>query len=148
MTADEAMAIVREHGVVLASAKGPVPRLADFIAGESIKGSWWAHAKSHDIFTIFQKVGGSPDILVCRLVNGKVTFVHRRLWPALVRVAHRFQANQLAQVHQEHTPAGHHVSRELSYPKWVPPEVIEAAQHLGEQEACGALGPCATLPNE
>src|ERR1700676_3106284 len=81
MTADEAMAFVREHGVVLASAKGPVPRLADVIAGESIKGSWWAHAKSHDIFNIIQEVGESPDILIRRLVNGKVPFVLRRLWP-------------------------------------------------------------------
>jgi len=148
MTADEAIAIVREHGIVLASAKGPVPRLADFIAGESIKGSWWAHPKNHQIFAIFQAVGESPDIVICRLVNGKLTFVHRRLWPALVRVAHRFQANHLAQVHQEHTAAGHHVSRELSYPKWVPPEVIEQAQHLSEQEACSALGPWATLPEK
>ena len=148
MTADEAMAFVREHGVVLASAKGPVPRLADVIAGESIKGSWWAHAKSHDIFNIIQEVGESPAILIRRLVNGKVTFVLRRLWPALVRVAHRFEANQLAQVHQEHTPAGHHVSRELSYPKWVPPEVVEEAQRLTEQEACSALGPWVTLPRK
>ena len=148
MTADEAMAFVREHGVVLASAKGPVPRLADVIAGESIKGSWWAHAKSHDIFNIIQEVGESPAVLIRRLVNGKVTFVHRRLWPALVRVAHRFPANQLAQVHQEHTPAGHHVSRELSYPKWVPPEVVEEAQRLTEQEACSALGPWVTLPRK
>ena len=148
MTADEAMAFVREHGVVLAAAKGPVPRLADFIAGEPIKGSWWAHPKSHEIFAIFQEVDESPDILICRLVNGKVTFVHRRLWPALVRVAHRFQANQLAQLHQEHTPSGHHVSRELSYPKWVPPEVTEQAHRLSEQEACSALGPWATLPRK
>ena len=148
MTADEAMAFVREQGIVLASAKGPAPRLADVIAGESIKGSWWAHAKSHDIFNIIQEVGESPDILICRLVNGKVTFVHRRLWPALVRVAHRFPANQLAQVHQEHTPSGHHVSRELSYPKWVPPEVVEEAQRLTEQEACSALGPWVTLPRK
>ena len=148
MTADEAMAFVREHGVVLASAKGPVPRLADVIAGESIKGSWWAHPKSRAIFAIFREVDESPEILTCRLVKGKVTFVHRRLWPALVRVAHRFQANQLAQVHQGHTPSGHHVSRELPYPKWVPPEVIEEAQRLGEQEACSALGRWATLPRK
>ena len=148
MTTDQAIGIVRKHGVVLASAKGPVPRLADIIAGESIKGSWWAHPKSHEIFAIFQEVGESPDILVCRLVNGKVTFVHRRLWPALVRVADRFQANQLAQVHQEHTPSGHHASRELSYAKWVPPEVVEQAQRLSEQEAWSALGPLATLPDK
>src|ERR1700737_3469785 len=148
MTADQAMAIVREHGVVLASAKGPAPRLAELIAGESIKGSWWAHPKGHKIFAIFQQIDKSPDILVCRLVNGKVTFVHRRLWPALVRVAHRFQANQLAQLHQEHTPSGHHVSRELSYPRWVPPEASEEAHRLSEQEACSALGPSATLSEQ
>ena len=141
MTPDEAMSIIREHGVVLASAKGPVPRLAEIIAGESIKGSWWAHAKGREIFAIFRELGESPDILICRLVGGKVTFVHRRLWPALVRVAHRFKANQLAQVHQEHTSSGHHVSHELPFPKWVPPEVIEEAQRLSEQEACRALGP-------
>jgi hypothetical protein len=148
MTADEAIAIVREHGIVLASAKGQVPRLADVIAGESIKGSWWAHPKGHEIFAIFQAVGKSPDILICRLVDGKVTFVHRRLWPALVRVAHRFPANHLAQVRQEHTPSGHHVSRELSYPRWVPPEVIEEARRLSEQQACSALGAWATLPSK
>lgn len=148
MTADEAMSFVREHGVVLASAKGPVPRLAEVIAGETVKGSWWAHAKSHQVFAIFQQIGESPDILVCRLVNGKVTFVHRRLWPALVRVADHFHADQLAQVHQEHTASGHHVNHELPFPKWVPREVIEKAQRLSEQEACSALGPWATLPNK
>ena len=148
MTADEAMAIVREHGVVLASAKGPAPRLAEIIAGESIKGSWWAHSKGHEIFAIFKQIGESPDILVCRLVNGKVTFVHRRLWPALVRVAHRFEANQLAQVHEEHMPSGHHVSHELPFPKWVPPEVCADAQRLSEDEACSALGPWLTSPEK
>jgi hypothetical protein len=54
----------------------------------------------------------------------------------------------VAQVHQEHTPARHHVSRELSYPKWVPAEVVEEAQHLSEQEACSVLGPWAMLPDK
>src|SRR5437868_7284035 len=100
MTADQAMAFIREHGVVLASAKGSVPRLADFIAGESIKGSWWAHPKSGEIFAIFQEIGESPDIMICRVLNGKVTIVHRRLWTDLVRVAHLFYANQIEKVIQ------------------------------------------------
>lgn len=54
MTADEALSFIREHGIVLASAKGPIPRLADAIAGESIRGSWWAHPKSHQIFDVFK----------------------------------------------------------------------------------------------
>jgi hypothetical protein len=34
MTAVEALAFVEAHGVVLVSAKGPVPRLTEAIAGE------------------------------------------------------------------------------------------------------------------
>jgi hypothetical protein len=71
MTVDEAMSFVREHGVVLASAKGLVPRLAEVIVGKSIKGSWWAHAKSHQIFAIFQEVEESSDILICYLDRRK-----------------------------------------------------------------------------
>jgi hypothetical protein len=141
MTADEALSFIREHGVVLASAKGPTPRLAEVIAGEPIRGSWWAHPKSHQIFAIFQKVSESPDILVCRLVNRKVTFVHRRLWPALVRLADFLPADQLSQVQEQHTPSGHHVSHDVPFPKWVPREVLEEAQRLSEQDARSALGP-------
>ena len=147
MTAEHALAFVREHGVVLASAKGAVPRLTEVIIDEPIKGSWWAHPKSHQIFAILQAVTDSEDILVCRLVDGKVTLVHRRLWPALVRVAGRFSPARIAQVRQVHTPSGHHVSREVPFPKWVPAEVKEKARGIGEQEALIALGPWTLPPN-
>ena len=144
MTADDAMSFVREHGIVLASGKGPVPRLAEVIAGEPIKGSWWAHPNGRQIFAIFGMLSESPDILVCRLVEGKVTFVHRRLWPALVRAANHFRPEQLAQVHQEHTPSGYHVSREIPFPEWVPREVVDAAGRLSEEDARAALGTAAS----
>src|SRR5277367_6832322 len=102
MTPDQALDFVREHGVVLASAKGPVPRMAEVIAGEPVKGSWWAHPKSHAIFAAFQALEDCPDLLVCRLVKGKITFVHRRLWPALIRAADRFPPERLARIRQEH----------------------------------------------
>ena len=147
MTAEEALAFVREHGVVLVSAKGAVPRLTEAIAGEPIKGSWWGHAKGRQIFAILQVVTQSKDILVCRLVDGKVTLVHRRLWPALVRLAERFPPDQVAQVRQEHTPYGHHVSREVPFPKWVPADVTTEAGRIDLQEALSALGSWATVSN-
>ena len=140
MTAAEAIAFVREHGVVLASARGAVHRLTEVIVDGPIKGSWWAHPKSHHIFAILQAVTDSEDILVCRLVDGKLTLVHRRLWPALVRVADRFPATRIAKVREEHTPSGHHVSREVPFPKWVPTEVKEQAKRINEKEALTALG--------
>lgn len=147
MTAAEAVAFVREHGVVLVSSKGAVPRLTEAIVGGPIKGSWWGHPKSHQIFAILQVVTASKDILVCRLVDGRVTLVHRRLWPALVRLAERFPPDQIARVRQQHTPSGQHVNRELAFPKWVPAEVKNEAKHIDEQAALIALGPWTTLPN-
>jgi len=144
MTAEEAIAFVRAQGVVLVSGKGAVPRLTEVIAGEPIKGSWWAHPKSHQIFAILQAVTDSKEILMCRLVDRKVTLVHRRLWPALVRVAGRFGPDQIAQVREEHTPSGRHATRVVPFPKWVPPEVKEEAKSISEPEALAALGPWAT----
>ncbi|HVS83638.1 MAG TPA: hypothetical protein VHE60_18045 [Pyrinomonadaceae bacterium] len=148
MTAAEAISFIQEHGVVLASAKGPVPRLTEAIVDEPIKGSWWAHSRSHQIFAVLEAIADSDDVLVCRLVNGKVTFIHRRLWPALVRVAKRFPSAQIAQVHEVHTASGRHVTREVPFPKWVPPDVVEHAKGMSEKEALDALGPWASTSRQ
>jgi hypothetical protein len=66
--------------------------------------------------------------------------VHRRLWPALVRVAHRFDPARLAQVSEEHTSNGRHARSELAFPLWVPAEVREAAERLSENQALEELG--------
>lgn len=144
MTAAEALVFIEQHGVVLASAKGPVPRLTEAIAGEPIKGSWWGHPKGQQVFLILEAVTESHSVLVCRLVKGKITFVHRRLWPALVRLAKRFSPDQIAQVKQEHTSSGRHVNKEVPFPRWVPAAVIRQAKSMTEAEAIAALGDWAT----
>lgn len=138
---------MRRRGVVLASAKGPVPNLAAAVAGAPIKGGWWAHPKGREIFNVLGAVADSPDVLVCRLVGGKVTFVHRRLWPALVRAAGRFPAARLASVREEHTPSGRHVSRSVPFPSWVPAGARQAARRLSEPAALAALGAWAAPHN-
>jgi hypothetical protein len=141
METKDALAFVREHGIVLLSARGPVPNLAEAIAGSPILGSWWGHPKAYHIFRVFGSVCDSPDVLQCRLINGKVTLVHRRLWPALVRVASRLPKQGLAAVRQEHTPRGSHRVIETPYPKWVPRDVIKIARQLAVKEACAQLEP-------
>ena len=148
MTTGGALAYVRKHGVVLVSAQGPVPKLVEAIAGEPIKGSWWGHPKGREIFNTLEAVTDSPDILVCRLVSNKLTLAHKRVWPAMVRVAKHFPPRQLAQVRQEHTSSGKHVNRETPFPKWVPAEISKKARTLTEKEAIRILGRWAlTLPN-
>ena len=140
MTSRQALAFIRKHGVVLEAARGPVPSLAEAVAGGPIRGSWWSHPKGREIFALTRLVRASDDVLVCRLVVGKITFVHRRLWPSLVRVAHRLPRKRLSCVAEVHTRSGRHVMRELAFPKWVPPEVAAAAEHLSEERALKELG--------
>jgi hypothetical protein len=144
VTTAEALAFVRTHGVVLESASGPVPSLAEAIVGAPIHGSWWGHARSHEIFALTRAVRDCPDVLVCRLVGGKITYVHRRLWPALVRVAEGFPRKSLAKVHEQHTASGKHVSDEVAYPTWVSRELADQARELDERSALHALGPWCT----
>ena len=141
MSAADALAFIEEHGVVLVAGKGPVPRLVEVIVGEPIKGSWWGHPASHRIFAVLQAVEESGELLVCRLVEGKVTLVHRRLWPALARLERRFTRQQLAQIHQEHTASGKHANRVVEFPAWVPESVLAASRRMSDEEAEQILAP-------
>jgi hypothetical protein len=110
--------------VVLQAARGPVPSLAEAITGGPIRGSWWGHPKGHEIFRVAEAVCESDDVLVCKLVEGKLTYVHRRLWPALVKLASRYRREHLAKVWNEHTRTGAHRPRKTPFPEWVPAAVL------------------------
>lgn len=135
MNLEDAAAFVRERGIVLESARGPVPSLAEAIAGEPIRGDWWSHPRAGDIFRITRAIRAQDTILVCRLVASKVTFVHQRLWPALVRVGCRIHAERLAQLHERHTASGEHAIVEIPFPTWVSAEVSNQATRLDEGTA-------------
>ena len=141
MTPAEALAFVRTHGLVLESGTGPVASLAVTVAGGPIRGSWWAHAQGREIFAVTRVIRDRPDVLVCRLVDGKITYVHRRLWPALVRLAARFPHSNLAQIIELHTASGKHAIEERRFPDWVPGEVTAQAADLDEEGAVRQLGP-------
>lgn len=134
-SAPEALALVRRHGVVLVSARGRGPNLVEAIAGRPVKGSWWGHPHGKRIFSVLTAVTESDDVLVCRLIDGKITLVHRRLWPALVRLAADFPPERIARVLDGHTASGRHVSRSLASPAWVAPAIAQEAEALGETQA-------------
>jgi hypothetical protein len=52
-----------------------------------VHGSWWSHPKGRAIFAAIRGLEHDADALVVPLVGGKVTFVHRDLWSALLAVA-------------------------------------------------------------
>ena len=73
-----ALRFIESQGVVLASAKGPVPRLIEAIAGERISGNWWSHPRANQIYNVMAEACESEQVLVCRLINGNVTLIHYR----------------------------------------------------------------------
>ena len=78
-----------------------LPNLAALVAGETVSGSWWGHRAGHEIFNTAGELDDHPDVLTTKLVAGKVTFVHRRLFPALVVIGSAREKWQI-----ERLPAG------------------------------------------
>jgi hypothetical protein len=140
VTHAQALAFVALHGLVLESGSGPVPQLAATVAGEAIHGSWWAHERAREIFALTRTLRSCPDVLVCRLVDGKITYVHRRLWPALVRLEGRFARARLARIREVHSAGGRHALEETGFPGWVCPEVAAQAARLSDEAALAELG--------
>jgi hypothetical protein len=143
-TKKEALDFVKRHGAVLESAKGTIPSLAQAIAGEAIRGSWWGHPKGNQIYMLLNDVSDSPDVVRCRLVDGKITLVHRRLWPALVKMASAFDSDRLSAVDEEHTATGAHRMTTVKFPDWVSDDVHAAAKSISVAEAEEQLGPLLT----
>jgi hypothetical protein len=145
MNAADALRFVEKHGVVLESARhASVPSLAEALAGAPIRGSWWSHPKGREIFAATRAVREAPEVLVCRIVDGKVSFAHERIWPALVRLSHAFANKNLARVRETHTERGTHRVENIAFPKWVPASTSAAAERMSEADARAALG--ALLP--
>jgi hypothetical protein len=139
VTPKQAIAFVKAHGVVLESARGPVPNLAEAIVGEPVRGSWWSHSRANEILVATRAVRAFADVLVCRLIDGKVTYIHRRLWPALVRLANRFPLERLAALREVHTSTGRHEILATPFPAWVPEDVQRTAAGLPDAEAVALL---------
>jgi hypothetical protein len=135
------VSFVEKHGIVLASARGPVPSIAEKVAGEPIVGSWWAHPKGKAIFAALSEVDDSDDVRCFKLVDGKVTFVHRRAWPALVRLARGgvVPTERAASVQQEHLPTGEHRNFTTPFPDWVDDATARAADKLTVEQARSLL---------
>lgn len=131
---------VEKHGVVLEGGRGPRLSLAEAVAGERINGSWWRHKKARAIFRATRAVRDCNEVLVCRLAGGKITYVHRRLWPAIVRLANTLDKKTLAALREEHTRLGAHKIRTVPFPRWVPPDVRQAAKNISDEQARLQLG--------
>ncbi|HEV2386209.1 MAG TPA: hypothetical protein VGS20_03035 [Candidatus Acidoferrales bacterium] len=83
---------------MLLLADNRLPSVARLVTGEPIRGSWWAHPQSHAIFQASSRLAGHRDVLKAKLIGGKVTFIHRDLWPALYAVGTAREAWQISKL--------------------------------------------------
>jgi len=75
-----------ELGLLMLSDRA-LPSVVGLVAGPGVRGSWWSHEKGHEIFRYLERLEAHADSLSTRLVSGKVTYLHRRLWPGFLSVA-------------------------------------------------------------
>jgi hypothetical protein len=128
-----------EHEMLLDSARGPLPSVAEMVAGEPIRGSWWGHPGGHASFDALNTLAEPPNVVRTKLVNGKVTLVHRRLWPALARVADRFSPKA-----RGGDPPGAHQHRRTSSPRATHARLGSQRRAAGRP---GSLSPRTHSPN-
>jgi hypothetical protein len=59
-----------------------LPSVVGLFHGRRVNASWWSIPEANDIFRCLGSF--DPTAVATRLIMRKVTYVHRRLWPALV----------------------------------------------------------------
>ncbi|HEY0706651.1 MAG TPA: hypothetical protein VGG33_07635, partial [Polyangia bacterium] len=83
--ANAVLAAIEDFGLLLLS-DPKRPNAVQILTGEFPRGSWWSHPQANAIYAQLQIVEDHPDVALVKLIAGKVTMVHRGLWPALLGV--------------------------------------------------------------
>ncbi len=81
----KAVDCLRKNRILLES-DPKLPSVVGMVAGKSIQGSWWGHPLSHTIWAVVRRLNSHRDVLVTKLVSGKVTFVDRSIWADVIAV--------------------------------------------------------------
>jgi hypothetical protein len=87
--------VIERDGLLLMT-DARLPSLVSHVTGAPPRGSWWGLPEGALIFNVGNALSDDDDIAAAKLVNGKVTFVHARLWPALAAGCRSAEAWQTA----------------------------------------------------
>jgi hypothetical protein len=69
--------------------------VASLVAGHPIKGGWWGHPSGGAIYAESNRLADRAEVVVVKLLSGKVTFVSKRLWPQLLAIGRAREPWQL-----------------------------------------------------
>jgi len=82
---NDLLGVLERDGLMLLS-DSLLPSLTSLVVGAPIGGSWWGHPRGNEIYHLLNELAEHPQVLMVKLISAKVTFVHQRLWPAVVSV--------------------------------------------------------------
>jgi hypothetical protein len=127
-----------------------LPNVVTLLTGETLSGSWWSHSKSHLIFKVLTELEEHPDVLFVKLLNRKVTLVHRRLWPAWLAIVSKSEPWQVERglhmhTREVHTESGKHAIVAEPWAAWAKTAKVKALRSNAAakreiEDAAAALG--------
>jgi hypothetical protein len=82
----EALRQLRAYGLLLVQ-DALLPCVTTIVAGGPVRGSWLGDPSARETYSVLVGLEEHPEVLQTKLVSGKVTMVHRDLWPAVLGVA-------------------------------------------------------------
>src|SRR3972149_3304374 len=91
---------LKRLGLLLESDK-VFPNVVALAAGGRVPGPRGGHPLARDVYGVAHPLREHADVIVTKLVSGKATYVHRRLWPAVVAAGtsrERWQLDELSPV--------------------------------------------------
>ncbi|TCA01027.1 hypothetical protein [Rhizobium leguminosarum] len=84
---NDARGYLIQNGIIPLSPTKGLVSIVDLILGPGVPGNWWGHQNANLAYNAYSELANDPDIIVMKLVDYKVTLVHRTLWDCIFRVA-------------------------------------------------------------
>ena len=108
-----AFTALKKYGLLLLNDPA-LPNPCRLVAGERVHRLWWAHPRAQEIFQVYDALEDHADVLILKLISGKVTYIHRTLWPQIVAVGRArepWQMNDLSAAARKLLAAGDKAGR-------------------------------------
>ena len=83
----EASVTQLKHWGLMLAADRALPSLPPLVVERDVRGSWWADPEANLIYESARRLAAHPDVIQVVLVSAKLTYLHKRLAPALQAVA-------------------------------------------------------------
>ncbi len=93
-TFQQILDLLKRYGLLLVS-DPHLPSVVSLVAGEPVRRSWWGHPRGKEMYAVLNQLAAREEVLMSTLVSGKATYVHQRLWSALIGVGTARESWQL-----------------------------------------------------